>query len=113
MYAFYLPSITTGTLYLYPQPSDGSVRIITNATLPLQAALVDSITLPYQYVLPIRTNLYVLIAGMYGAPVKAALAQTAANTLRALKRNNTRIEPLYMPWGIPMRRRGDILSGEL
>ena len=109
--AFYLPSLTTGTLYLYPQPSSGTVYLIAQASLPFSNALADSITLPTEYQLPIRLNLYVLLAGMYGAQLKPALVKWADQSLKALKRTNLRIETLCMPEAIPMHRRSNIISG--
>lgn len=108
-YAFYLPTTTTGTLYLYPQPSSGTVHVVTQLALPSSSALGDTLTLPAEYILPIRLNLYLLLAGMYGAPIKPALAAMAASSLSALKRSNLRIQPLYVPVGVP--RTGNIIAG--
>lgn len=110
--AFYLPSYPTGTLYLYPQPSTGSVHLVTQVTLPASNALADTLTLPPEYVLPVRANLTVLLAGTYGAPVRPAVAAMAVNGLRLLKRNNLRIQPLGMPGAIPMRSRSNIIAGQ-
>lgn len=111
LYAFYLPSLTTGTLHLYPQPSSGTVHLIAQASLPNDYALADTITLPASYVLPMRLNLYVLLAGMYGAPLKPALVKAADMSLKTLKRSNLRIQPLYMPESIVGGGRGNIISG--
>jgi hypothetical protein len=111
LWAFYLPSITTGTLYLYPQPSTGTVHLIAQATIPTDYELADTITLPAEYLLPVRMNLYVLLAGMAGAPIKPALAKAADLSLKTLKRSNLRIQPLTMPAGIPGNGRGNIISG--
>jgi hypothetical protein len=109
--AFYLPSVTTGTLYLYPQPSTGAVHMIAQATIPTDYESADTITLPAEYLLPVRMNLYVLLAGMHGAPLKPALAKAADLSLKTLKRSNLRIQPLTMPGGIPGNGRGNIISG--
>lgn len=111
-FAFYLPSYTTGTLYLYPQPSTGTVYLISQVMLPASNALGDTLTLPPEYVLPIRSNLTLLVCGAYGAPVKPAIAATAQSSLRLLKRNNLRIQPLCMPSGVPVGERSNIISGD-
>ncbi len=110
--AFYLPSYETGTLYLYPQPSTGTIRLISQVALPASNELADTLTLPAEYVLPIRLNLYVLLAGMFGAQIKPALAQAAVATLRTVRRNNLRIQPLHMPDAIPSYRHANIISGQ-
>jgi hypothetical protein len=107
-YAFYLPSYPTGTLYLYPQPSTGTVHLVSNVALPTANVLADTLTLPPEYVLPIRSNLTLLVCGAYGAPVRPAIAATAAASLRTLKRNNLRIQPLPV-FG---KSRGNIFTGD-
>lgn len=109
LYFFYLPSYTNGTLYLYPQPSSGTMHIVTQVALPASNAIGDTLNLPPEYVLPVRLNLYVLLAGVYGAPIKPALASQAASTFKALKRNNLRIQPLSMP--VAAQHRPNIFSG--
>jgi hypothetical protein len=111
LYAFYLPSYPYGTLYLTPQPSTGSVHLITQANLPAENAIADTLTLPPAYVLPIRANLAVLLCGTYGAPVRPSVAAAAVNGLRMLKRSNLRVQPLGMPAGIPGGSRPNIISG--
>lgn len=111
LYAFYLPSYTNGTLYLFPQVSSGTVRLVTQVVLPTENTLAADLSLPPEYVLPIRLNLSLLLAGTYGAPVRPTVAAMAANTLRALKRNNLRIQPLTMPSGIPTHIRSNIITG--
>ena len=96
-YAFYRPSYANGTLYLYPQPSSGTVYLVSQVTLPADTALADTLTLPPEYMLPLRMNLYLLLAGSYGAPIKPSLAAAAASTLKTLRRNNLRIQPLTVP----------------
>jgi hypothetical protein len=112
-YAFYLPSYTTGTLYLYPQPSTGTVHLLSNVALPTASVLADTITLPPEYILPIRSNLALLVAGTYGAPIRPAIAAVAGSSLRLLKRNNLRIKPLTMPGAIPVSGgSGNIIGGD-
>jgi hypothetical protein len=112
LYAFYLPSYPFGTLYLTPQPSTGSVHLITQVSLPSENVLADTLTLPPEYVLPIRANLAVLLAGTYGGPVRPSVAAMATNGLRMLRRNNLRIQPLGMPSAIPTYSRSSIISGQ-
>lgn len=112
LYAFYLPSYPLGTLYLTPQTSTGTVHLITQAVLPATSALADTLILPPEYILPIRSNLTVLLCGSYGSPIRPSVAATAASGLRLLKRSNLRIQPLGMPAGVPVGSRSNIISGE-
>lgn len=111
LYAFYLPSYPTGTLYLTPQPSTGSVHIVSNVALPTANTLADDLILPPEYVLPVRANLTVLLCGTYGAPVRPSVAAAAVGGLKLLKRNNLRIQPLGMPGAIPTDARASIFAG--
>ncbi len=97
LYAFYLPSYVTGTLYLHPQPSSGTVHLITQAALPSEVAAADTLLLPPQYVLPIRLNLGVMLRSMFGSPLQPMQVRMADSSLRVLKRANLRIQPLVQP----------------
>jgi hypothetical protein len=113
LYAFYLPSYTTGTLYLYPQPSTGSVYLVSQVRLPQpSSATSGDLTLPPEYMLPVRANLALLLAPMFGKKPNQLLVNLAANSLRLLRRNNLRLEPLALPASIPTHNRAtNILSG--
>lgn len=110
-YAFYLPSYPLGTLYLYPQPSTGTVYITRLEALPALTSITDTITLPPAYMLPIRYSLGEIFLMMFDLPANQKLERMAANARRLIGRNNLRINELGMPAGIPRRLRSNILTG--
>lgn len=111
LYAFYLPSYTLGTLYLCPQPSTGSVRLVTSVDISTVTSQVATLNLPPEYVLPIRKCLAVELALAFRMKLDPALEKSAAGALRILKRANLRIQPLYMPDAILRTGRGNIFVG--
>jgi len=110
-YLYYNPSYALGTLYLYPQPSTGTVFFKTQAQFPELANEAADLTLPPEYVLPIRTSLAVMMASMWGAPPIPEIAAIAASSWKIVKRNNLRIKPLGMPEELPGRIRQNIFTG--
>jgi hypothetical protein len=93
-YYFYNKTYPLGTLYLYPCPTGGLMHIGINSLFPIHTAAANSINLPDHYVMPIRYNLYVLLAASMGIAVNPALEKIAKNTKRVLMRNNVRLEEL-------------------
>ncbi|WP_341918685.1 hypothetical protein [Polaromonas sp. YR568] len=110
-YAFYLPSYPLGTLYLYPQPSSGTVHLTRLERLPSLTSITDTIVLPEAYMLPIRYSLGEIFLMMFDLPANPKLERMAANARRLIGRNNLRINSLGMPAGIPLRLRSNILTG--
>jgi hypothetical protein len=111
MYAFYNPTYTLGTLYVYPQPTTGTLHIGTQAEFPALATTAATLALPPEYVLPIRTSLAEILIGMFGLPLNQGLASVAASSRKLLKRKNVRIPELGMPLGLQRYRRSRIISG--
>lgn len=96
-YAFYLPSYPLGTLYLYPQPSSGSIFITRSETLPTFTSITDTIVLPAKYILPIRFSLAELFSVTFQTVISPAVS-TMANRYRvSLRKSNTRVPTLQMP----------------
>lgn len=110
-YAFYLPSYPLGTLYLYPQPSTGTVHLTRLERLPTLTSITDTITLPPAYMMQIRYSLAEIFLMMFDLPANQKLERMAANARRLIGRNNLRINQLGMPAGIPRRLRSNILTG--
>lgn len=108
---FYNPSFTLGTLYLYPQPSTGTVHLITQTAMPALASSASTITLPPEYILPIRASLAVLLCAMFQTKVRPELAALAASSWKIVKRNNLRLGSLAMPAAIPTRHHSNIFAG--
>lgn len=92
-HCFYNPTHTTGTLHIHPQPDTGTIHLVTRVSLPQPSAASETLTLPPEYMLPVRANLASLLAPMYGARLSPTIEKMAINGLRSLKRNNLRTNP--------------------
>lgn len=109
LYAFYLPSYTLGTLYLYPQPSTGTVHLVRQERLPSLTATSDTVTLPPQYIMPIRFSLAEIYSVVFQTPLPPGIPVMAARARETLRRSNLRIEELSMPEGLPRQPISSIL----
>lgn len=109
---FYLPSYPLGTLYLYPQPNNGTVHLVTRVQLPIPATTTDTLTLPPEYVLPIRASLAEMLCATFHTPLSPDIASLAARSRKVLKRNNLRINELSMPAAVMPRHRYNIITGQ-
>jgi len=108
---YYNPSFSLGRLYLHPQPSTGTVHLITETKFADLASTATDMSLPPEYTIAIRTNLAVLLCGMFGTPLRAEIEAMARASWKIVKRNNLRIQPLGMPLALPGYRRGNIIAG--
>lgn len=109
--AYYEPTLSTGTLLLWPVPNTAhSLHIVTSAVLSSLAALGTTIALPQGYERALAYNLAIDIAPEYGAPVSASVASTAVDSLASIKRANQRSMLAYTELGQMMGRRADIYS---
>lgn len=105
---FYNPTVTLGTLYVYPQPSTGSIRLVSTIRFPVLSTSADAITLPPEYIMPIRFSLAELLAATFNTPISAGIPEMARRSRAALKRNNVRIPKLS---ALPNDGRGNIFEG--
>lgn len=110
-YLYYLPSYPLGTLYLFPKPSTGTVHLVRQERLPLLTAVTDTITLPPQYILPIRYSLAEIFLMMFDLPNKPLIPMLAARARSVLRKQNVRINELGMPVAIPQHQRNNIITG--
>lgn len=108
---FYRPSYTLGTLYIYPQPSTGTVHLISKIRLPALASSADTITLPPEYIMPIRFSLAEILSATFNVPINDGLVSMARRSRTMLKRNNVRVPELGMPANLPIRHYSDIFVG--
>jgi hypothetical protein len=91
IYAYYEPSLATGTLKLWPVPnSPYDLHIITWSSLSELATAATTITLPPGYERALAYNLAIEIASEYGAEVPASVAKIANDSYAAIKRANIR-----------------------
>lgn len=108
-YVFYNPTVTLGTLYVYPQPSTGAIHLVSTVRFPVLSTSADAITLPSEYIMPIRFNLSELLAAVFNTPIHAGVVMAAGRSRAALKRNNVRIPTLSA--NVLGRGHGNILAG--
>ena len=92
--AYYNPTVTTGTLYLYPQPSTGSVRVVSAARFPTLSTTASSLTFPSEYLMPIRFSLAEILSATFNTPISARIEKMAASSRSVMARNNVRIPTL-------------------
>ena len=105
---FYNPTVTTGTLYVYPQPSTGSIRLVSTIRFPVLSTSADTLTFPPEYIMPIRFSLAELLAATFNTPINAGIPVMAATARKMMKRNNVRIPTLS---AMPNVQRSNIFSG--
>lgn len=112
---FYDPSITLGTLYVYPKPA-AALTFFLNTRQPLQIFdnLTEALVLPQGYRRMIEYNLAVELESIVGLPLAAKAMRIAQQSKTAIKRNNNR--PIYSPtetfYAIGNNRKVDIVAGE-
>jgi hypothetical protein len=112
VFAYYEPSMTTGTLLLWPVPSaTGSLHIVTWVAVTTLAALATSIALPQGYERALSYNLAVELSAEYQLPLPPVVQQIARDSYAAIKRANQRTMIAYTELGIMMSgRRSNIYS---
>jgi len=95
IYAYYEPTLSTGTLQLWPVPNTAySLHIVTWTTLAELASLSTSITLPQGYQRALEYNLAIELSPEYQLPVPPAVTSIAVEAKAAIKRINNR--PMLM-----------------
>ena len=91
IYAYYEPTLTTGTLLLWPIPNAAhSLHIITWTTMGEFSALSTAISLPPGYERALTYNLAIEIASDYGKEPSDSVAEIARESKATIKRMNTR-----------------------
>lgn len=89
--AYYEPTLTTGTLLVYPVPTNtDSLHIVTWTTLSELATLATTVTLPQGYERALAFNLAIEIAPEYGMAVSNEVKVVAQESKALIKRANYR-----------------------
>lgn len=96
-YLFYRAAVPNGVIYLWPQPSSGTVHLTTLVDLPEYTSVANSLSLPRSYELAVRSNLAVLLSATFGTALKPGVGALAVQSKKMLKRSNVRIPQLGMP----------------
>lgn len=93
---FYNNTYPNGTLYIYPQPSSGTMHLGVDVQLPNYALAPDAFALDAVYEMPVRFNLAKLLSTTMGSKVTPEIRDLAANTLRILQRSNLKVKELAL-----------------
>ena len=95
IYAYYEPTLATGTLQLWPVPNTAySLHIVTWTTLAELAALATTITLPQGYERALAYNLAIEVAPEYEKEASPSVVAIASESKASIKRANNR--PMLM-----------------
>ena len=113
IYAYYEPTLTTGTLQLWPVPNTAySLHIVTWTSLVELAALATSISLPQGYERALAYNLAIEVASEYEKQPSQSVITVAAESKAAIKRANIRPMLAYTELGYLIQgQRSNIYSG--
>jgi len=85
---FYNPTYSNGTLYIHPQPNDGTLHIGVDVQLPTYAIAPDAFNIAPRYEMPVRFNLAKILVSMLGGKLTQELNQLANSSYRMLARSN-------------------------
>jgi hypothetical protein len=96
---WYNPTVPTGTLYLFPIPTDSGLQGAIYAQQAVQrfASLSTAVALPPGYEEMLVSNLAVRLAAIFEREVHPSLARKAAESQATVKRSNRRITDLSFP----------------
>lgn len=110
--ANYEPTMTTGTLLVWPVPSAAkSLHIVTRTTVVTFTALSTELSLPQGYERALAYNLAVDLAPEHRVDVPVAVSVVAVESKAAIQRANKRSMIAYTELGQMNGRRSDINSG--
>lgn len=94
---FFQRTYPTGLIYVWPQPTTGSIRLVTRQDLTVYGSLTADLSVPAEYEMAIRYSLAELLAPAYGLQASPRVSQLARQARRVLKRNNIIIPELTLP----------------
>lgn len=95
--AYYQPSYPLGVLFIFPQPSTGTVKILTKVKLPAYSAGAEDLAIPPEYEMLVRYNLGEHLAISMVSQPRPEIAMMAMKTRKRVKRNNLRLNELDLP----------------
>lgn len=101
-----------GVIYVWPQPSQGSIRLVVRNILSTYESMPETISVPPEYALAMQFSLEELIARTFGRVVTPDLKLDAKNARDTMKRNNLSIPMMGMPAGILTNGRFSIYTGQ-
>jgi hypothetical protein len=109
----YYPTMTTGTVTVYPVPNAASyLHILTETPLTGFTAATDTVSLPPGWEEAIATNLAIAIAPEYETEANSTIRKMAAESKANIKRVNSRPSKAYTELPALLGARvGNIISG--
>jgi hypothetical protein len=90
---YYMPAETLGTVYVFPNPSQGELHLFTQTIFRQFQTINDTITLPQGYNMALRWCLAERLMPMYGKSNQTQMAlitSYAAQAKSTIKRTNMR-----------------------
>ena len=90
---YYMPAETLGTVYVFPNPSQGELHLFTQTIFRQYQTMSDTITLPQGYNMALRWCLAERLMPMYGKSSQTQIAlitSYAAQAKATIKRTNMR-----------------------
>jgi hypothetical protein len=112
-YAYYEPTLPTGTLQLGPVPSRAnSLHIVTWTTLASLATAGTTVTLPQGYERALSYNLAIEIAPEFEKQVSVLVQQVAAEAKANIKRANQRPLTSYTELAMLTGTRGSSIESD-
>ena len=91
---YYSRSIPLSTVYIYPQPSTGTLKIGHAVNLPVYTGTVDALSLPPAYDMAVRFNLAMILGPTMGHGIPPMVEKMAIASKRALVNHNIEINEL-------------------
>jgi hypothetical protein len=102
----------TGTLYVWPQPSAGTLNLVLRDVLPTYTNATSDISVPDEYALAMRFSLAELLLTTFGMPPRADISALASRARKVMKRNNLSIPMMGQPQGPLSNGRFSIYTGQ-
>ena len=93
-FLYYNQDNPKGVIYLYPQPTVGTLHLITDVEFPTYTSSADALSIPSAYELAVRFSLGELLAFTMGAQLSKRYTAQAANSRRKIQRSNFRMGSL-------------------
>jgi hypothetical protein len=109
---FFQRDYPLGTIYVWPQPSVGSITLVTKDVLTEYASLSDDTAVPPEYALAMRFSLAELLMPTFGVGPRPDIVANAIKARKVMKRNNLSIPLMGQPQEVLNNGRFSIYSGQ-